>query len=197
MKLATYQFDDGIGPARVAGNQVADLRALAPTMIELIERGWSDAEAIPATIALDPIRLLAPVPSPRAFLGIGLNYRDHAAEVGRPLPAVPPVFAKLLSSVAPPYGRVARPAETFDYEGELGVVMGVGGAVAGYVVVNDLTIRSLSKPDTLVRVVDRLGRGSLQLTKFPIRMPCRSRHASTANAASHRPPRNCITGSMR
>ena len=150
MKLATYRFDDGVGPARIDGNLIADLRSLAPTMIDLITRGWSDADTIAATVEFDPVRLLAPVPAPRVFFGIGLNYVDNAAEVGRALPDIPAVFAKLPGSVAPPFGTVARPAETFDYEGELGVVMGTGGTVAGYVVVNDLTIRALAKPDTLV-----------------------------------------------
>jgi len=81
---------------------------------------------------------------------VGLNYRDHAAEVGRALPEVVPVFAKLASAVSPPFATIARPAESFDYEGELGVVIGAGGRIAGYVVVNDLTIRAMAKPDTLV-----------------------------------------------
>lgn len=150
MKLATYRFEDGVGPARIEGNRFSDLRALAPTMIDLIERGWDDAASIGATELLDPMRLLAPVPTPRAFIGVGLNYRDHAAETGRALPDEPRIFAKLASAVAPPFGDIALPAPTFDYEGELGIVIGRGGSIAGYVVVNDLTIRSLAAPDTLL-----------------------------------------------
>lgn len=149
VKLATYRFDDGPGPARVEGDRLADLRPLAATMIDLIARGWDDAGRIAATQPLNPARLLAPVPAPRAFLGVGLNYRDHAAEVGRALPEVPPIFAKLQSAVAAPFGTVAIPAPSFDYEGELGIVMGSGNSVAGYVVVNDFTVRSLARPDTL------------------------------------------------
>ncbi len=150
MRLATYRFADGIGPARIGDGSVADLRALAPDMIALLERGWDDAGEIAPTQPLEPARLLAPVPVPRAFLGVGLNYRDHAAEQGRAVPEVPTVFAKLSQTVGAPYGYVVRPAATFDYEGELGVVIGRGESVAGYVVVNDLTIRALAKPDTLV-----------------------------------------------
>ncbi len=150
MRLATYRFDDGIGPARVEGGQLADLRGVARTMIELLESDLSGAAQGTANIPLDRARLMAPVPQPRAFLGVGLNYRDHAAEIGRALPDVLPVFAKLASAVSPPYATIARPAETFDYEGELGVVVGVGGSIAGYVVVNDLTVRAFAKPDTLV-----------------------------------------------
>jgi len=150
MKLATYRFADGIGPARVEGGLLADLRGVAGTMIELLESGLAEAARPTANIPLDSARLLAPVPRPRAFLGVGLNYRDHAAEVGRPLPEVVPVFAKLASAVSPPFATIARPAASFDYEGELGVVIGAGGGIAGYVVVNDLTVRAFAKPDTLV-----------------------------------------------
>jgi len=150
VKLATYRFADGIGPARVEGALLADLRGVARTMIELLETDLAGAASGTADIPLDPARLLAPVPQPRAFLGVGLNYRDHAAEVGRTLPDVLPVFAKLASAVSPPFATIARPAESFDYEGELGVVIGAGGSIAGYVVVNDLTIRAMAKPDTLV-----------------------------------------------
>lgn len=150
MKLATYRFDDGIGPGRVEGERIADLRHVARTMVELLENDPAGAGQGGADVPLDLTRLLAPVPQPRAFLGVGLNYRDHAVEVGRALPEVVPVFAKLASAVSPPFATIARPAESFDYEGELGVVIGVGGAVAGYVVVNDFTVRALAKPDTLV-----------------------------------------------
>jgi len=159
MKLATYRFDDGIGPARIDGERVADLRTLAPTMIDLLSCGWADAAACDAELPLDMSRLLAPVPAPRAFLGVGLNYRDHAVEVGRALPDTPPIFAKLTSSVAPPFGTVPCPADTFDYEGELGVVIGAAGSVAGFVIVNDLTIRALAKPDTLVLAKSARGCG--------------------------------------
>jgi len=174
MKLATYAYEDGIGIGAVLGEAVADLRAVAPTMRALLADPDGLARAAAAIglaprHALDRARLRAPIPDPRAFLGIGLNYRDHAAEVGRPLPETPAVFAKLAASVAPPYGSIERPgwSETLDYEGELGVVIGRPAAgvtaarapahVAGYVVVNDVTMRALAKPDTLV--LGKSGRG--------------------------------------
>lgn len=166
MKLATYAFEDGAGPARVADDEatVVDLRGLAPSVRALLE---ADALAVAAAHAgpvhpLDRACLLAPVPDARAFLGVGLNYRDHAAEVGRALPDVPPVFAKLPAALNGPHGDVplSRHSDTLDYEGELGVVIGrrvhdaseadARGAVAGYVVVNDVTVRALARPDTLV-----------------------------------------------
>lgn len=88
------------------------------------------------------------------FICIGLNYADHAAEAGLPIPSEPIVFNKWLSAVSGPYDEVVRPrgAEKVDWEVELGVVIGRGGAyideadamrhVAGYCVVNDVSERA-------------------------------------------------------
>ena len=98
---------------------------------------------------------LAPaVPSPRRILCLGVNYLDHAIEGGRDgAPEWPESFVRGTPSVARPYGRLLKPAlsSTFDYEGELGVVIGRGGryvpaadflsAVAGFVVLNDGSAR--------------------------------------------------------
>lgn len=165
LKLATYQFSDGVGPARIDGGAYVDLRPLAASVIELLEGGANALEqaAVYAGEAreLERTHLLAPIPVPRAFLGIGLNYRDHAAEIGRALPDHPTVFAKLSTSVAPPFSQILAPrwTDTFDYEGELGIVMGLDAEVAGYVVVNDLTARALAQPNTLVLAKSGAGFG--------------------------------------
>jgi 2-keto-4-pentenoate hydratase/2-oxohepta-3-ene-1,7-dioic acid hydratase in catechol pathway len=98
-----------------------------------------------ASFALADIALLAPVPRPRAIFGIGLNYAAHAAETGRDAPAAPMVFMKLPSSAAPPNGALDVPGviRRLDYEGELALVMGAGGEVAGYAVADDLSARDL------------------------------------------------------
>jgi 2-keto-4-pentenoate hydratase/2-oxohepta-3-ene-1,7-dioic acid hydratase in catechol pathway len=83
--------------------------------------GAGDTDAIAASLNLDP-----PVDGLRMVWAIGLNYRDHAAETGAPLPSEPVVFVKSTGSVAghgddiliPPH--VTQP----DYEGELAVVIG-------------------------------------------------------------------------
>ena len=100
-------------------------------------------------------RIGAPVGVVPKFLGIGLNYRDHAEETGMPIPEVPIVFAKASSSVSGPYDPVLAPKgfERMDFEVELAVVIGTrakdvpeAGAldyVAGYCVCNDVSERSL------------------------------------------------------
>jgi 2-keto-4-pentenoate hydratase/2-oxohepta-3-ene-1,7-dioic acid hydratase in catechol pathway len=100
------------------------------------------------------------VPHPRRILCLGVNYADHAAEGGRPPTTWPEVFVRGTDSVAPPYGPLIKPAlsSRYDYEGELGVVIGSGGryiraedalnAIAGYVVVMDGSAREWQRAAT-------------------------------------------------
>jgi 2-keto-4-pentenoate hydratase/2-oxohepta-3-ene-1,7-dioic acid hydratase in catechol pathway len=96
---------------------------------------------------LGEVTLLAPVPEPGAIYCIGLNYAAHAAETGLEPPERPIVFVKVPTSVAPPGGPVRCPAvvQRLDYEGELTVVMGAGGRIAGYTVADDVSARDLQK----------------------------------------------------
>jgi len=68
----------------------------------------------------------SPVPTPRVVWGVGLNYRDHAAETGRPLPTAPTLFVKSPSSVIGDGDPIVVPPVVTqpDYEGELAVVIG-------------------------------------------------------------------------
>jgi len=97
--------------------------------------------------------LAAAVPEPNRILCLGLNYREHALEGGRAVPSWPESFVRGRGSVLAPFGDLVKPAfcEGFDYEGELGVVIGQGGrylsadnalaAVAGFTVLNDASAR--------------------------------------------------------
>lgn len=100
------------------------------------------------------------VPSPRRVLCLGVNYLDHALEGGRAAPSWPECFVRSAPSVAAPYGDLVKPAlvERFDYEGELGLVIGAGGryipaeralsAIAGFVVLNDASAREWQRAGT-------------------------------------------------
>lgn len=106
-------------------------------------------------VASADLELQAPVPRPGKIICVGLNYRDHALETGKPVPTEPILFAKFANSVVPDGARVEIPAATeqVDWEAELGVVIGrtarrvsVAEAldhVAGYVCMNDLSARDL------------------------------------------------------
>ena len=99
-------------------------------------------------------RLGLPFTGISKFVGIGLNYRDHAAETGMPVPTEPIIFMKATTCLAGPDDDVQLPPDSHktDWEVELGVVIGktarrVSEAealrhVAGYCVVNDLSERA-------------------------------------------------------
>jgi 2,4-diketo-3-deoxy-L-fuconate hydrolase len=110
----------------------------------------------PATLPLvrgNP-RMGVPVKGIGKFIGIGLNYADHAAESGQPAPAEPIVFMKAISCLSGADDPVILPpgSKKTDWEVELGVVIGKRAQyvsedealdyVAGYCVVNDLSERS-------------------------------------------------------
>ncbi|HST56129.1 MAG TPA: fumarylacetoacetate hydrolase family protein [Solirubrobacteraceae bacterium] len=148
MRLATF-LAPGSPTARAGEVRVDEQRVVAfaddtLTVLDLI----SGAERPPAdgrAYALAEVTLLAPIARPRAIFGIGLNYADHIAETGGTRPERPLVFMKLPSSAAAPNAAVSCPpvVRRLDYEGELAVVMGPGGAVAGYAVADDVSARDL------------------------------------------------------
>ncbi len=74
--------------------------------------------------ALPEVELSAPVPHPRNSFGVGLNYRDHAAESSMELPPVPVIFAKYPSCINGPFNAIDLRTDTADYEAELVVVIG-------------------------------------------------------------------------
>ena len=94
---------------------------------------------------LSEVTLLAPVPEPGTVYAIGLNYAKHVAETGSQAPEAPIVFVKVRGSVAPPGGPIICPevVRRLDYEGELTIVIGAGGEIAGYCIADDVTARDL------------------------------------------------------
>ena len=99
-------------------------------------------------------RFGAPIARPHQILCIGLNYRDHAAETGQPVPAEPILFTKSPNTLIGPDDDVLIPrgSQKTDWEVELGIVIGAhasyladeteaAAAIAGYVLVNDVSER--------------------------------------------------------
>jgi len=145
VRLATF-LPTGSEVPRAGEVRGDDVIAFAGTVLDRLASG-DRSPARGEAFRLQDVTLLAPVPRPRAIFGVGLNYRAHAEEQGGSLPERPIVFMKLPSSSAPPGGPVRCPAAVrrLDYEGELAVVMGPGGQVAGYAVADDVTARDLQK----------------------------------------------------
>jgi 2-keto-4-pentenoate hydratase/2-oxohepta-3-ene-1,7-dioic acid hydratase in catechol pathway len=100
-------------------------------------------------------RIGAPIARPHQILCIGLNYRDHAAETGQAVPDEPILFTKSPNTLVGPDDdvRIPRGSTKPDWEVELGIVIGrrtsyldsvedAAAAIAGYVLVNDVSERA-------------------------------------------------------
>jgi 2-keto-4-pentenoate hydratase/2-oxohepta-3-ene-1,7-dioic acid hydratase in catechol pathway len=146
---------DRQGRIRDLSGVVADLSGEALGRESLSRIKALDLQSLPV-VEGNP-RIGAPIGIVPKFLGIGLNYRDHAAETGQPIPEVPIVFAKASSCVSGPYDPILKPNgfDRMDFEVELAVVIGTraktvseAGAldhVAGYCICDDVSERSLQK----------------------------------------------------
>ena len=155
MKLCTFRAGDG--PSRAGA---------------WTDRGIVDLAAADATLPASLAELLAPIPRPSKIVCIGLNYRDHAAEVNLPLPEYVTVFAKWPNTLIGDGAAIVIPTESHrvDYEAELAFVIGrparhVAEAdayayIAGYTCFNDVSVRdyqSRTSQWTLGKVFDTHG----------------------------------------
>lgn len=163
MRLITFSDDQSTRIGILRDDQIVDLSVAAPSvpseMVAFLEAGDGAMETAraaadaAATINLSDVTLESPILRPPKILAVGLNYREHVEETGRELPKVPIIFNKQSTSATRPFGPILRPHESvaMDYEGEMGVVIGkrcrrvpkerFGEVVAGYTVLNDVTIR--------------------------------------------------------
>jgi len=124
----------------------------------LVEGDIFGAHELGDTIASNGQRLLSPV-APSKIVAIGLNYKDHAAEQGKPLPKEPLMFLKPSTSVIGPDAPIVLPPDAgrVDHEAEVGVVIGrrawqvsepdASKYVFGLTCVNDVTARELQRKD--------------------------------------------------
>jgi 2,4-diketo-3-deoxy-L-fuconate hydrolase len=142
---------DAGGQIRDASGVVPDITAQTLTAELLSRLGQADPSALPAAPAGQ--RLGPCVGNVRNFIAIGLNYADHAAETGAPIPAEPIIFNKAPSCIVGPNDTVVLPrgSQKTDWEVELAIVIGerasyVGANeafdfVAGYCICNDVSER--------------------------------------------------------
>jgi len=127
-----------IGPAQLGDAALAKLRKVKADKLTLV-RGTP--------------RMGCPVAGVGKFIAIGLNYADHAAESGSPIPKEPIIFTKAISCIQGPDDAVMLPKNSIktDWEVELGVVIGTRARyvsqkdalnyVAGYCTINDVSER--------------------------------------------------------
>ncbi len=160
MKLVRYGRPDHEKPGLIDAE--GKLRSLSDIIDDIDATALSSkslaklAKIKPASLPLvrGKPRLGVPVAQVGKFIGIGLNYSDHAEESGMPIPAEPIVFMKAVTCLSGPNDTVMLPKEVSkaDWEVELGVIIGSKAQyvseknaldyVAGYCVVNDLSERA-------------------------------------------------------
>ncbi|NIF91359.1 fumarylacetoacetate hydrolase family protein [Burkholderia sp. Cy-637] len=159
MKLARYGQPGSEKPALV--DQDGKLRDLSGVIADITPATLDEA-SLAKLRALDVASLPLVEGTPRhgcpvngvgKFLAIGLNYSDHAAETGQPVPKEPVVFTKAISCIQGPNDPIMLPrgSEKTDWEVELGIVIGSVTRyvqreqalqhVAGYVTINDVSER--------------------------------------------------------
>ena len=154
MRLATIRTADGTRAVRVDEDGAVELGH--PELGTLLRRPDWRAEAAAADGPrhdLDGLDYAPPVPMPEKIFCVGLNYANHIREMGRELPAHPTLFAKFGRCLVGADDPVVLPrvSESVDWEAELGVVIGTevrhaspeqaAAAIAGYTVVNDVSVR--------------------------------------------------------
>jgi 2,4-diketo-3-deoxy-L-fuconate hydrolase len=133
------QIVDDIAGDALTNESIRRIRALDPEALLKVEGA--------------PPRLGAPVGHVGKIICVGLNYADHAAESGQPVPEQPVIFMKATSAIVGAFDEVVIPpgSRKTDWEVELGVVIGDMARnlprsaaldhVAGYLIVNDISER--------------------------------------------------------
>jgi len=142
---------DAKGVIRDLSGVVPDIAGDTLSPAGLAKLAGFDATSLPAVP--EGVRLGPCVAGMKNFVCIGLNYADHAAETGAPIPKEPIIFMKSLGAVVGPNDdvKIPRGSKKTDWEVELGVVIGTKASyvseadalnhVAGYCVVNDVSER--------------------------------------------------------
>jgi acylpyruvate hydrolase len=163
MRFATYLRDarEGLATADESGHffgRTADDRLYPGDLATMIAGGTGRmAAARDVLLGGEPVDLdaapLPPLLKPGKIICVGLNYTDHAKEIGLAPPDFPTLFSRYASTLIGHGAPLVRPraSDEFDYEGELAVVVGRRGRdippaealghVAGYSIFNDATLR--------------------------------------------------------
>ncbi|MCB9479262.1 MAG: fumarylacetoacetate hydrolase family protein [Deltaproteobacteria bacterium] len=158
MRLVKFLFEQNPTFGVVVGEEVHPVSSPFPQdpNADLVARP-EPIDGAP-TLRLEDLALLAPV-RPSKIIGVGANYRAHAAEMGREVREEPLLFLKAPTSILDPGAPIVRPRESsrVDFEAELAVVIGrkcrnvsegeAMDVVFGYTALNDVTARDLQKAD--------------------------------------------------
>ena len=162
MKIARFHVGDGpTRLGRVDGDRVTDISAQVGTSLRTILPLLPSLQplilaASGESFGLDDVTLEAPIDNPQKYLGIGMNYKEHAEEARQAGIATPTSqlwFNKQVSCIVGPHDSIVKPdiSDALDYEIELAVVIGqrcknvrvedARSVIAGYLVANDVSVR--------------------------------------------------------
>jgi 2-keto-4-pentenoate hydratase/2-oxohepta-3-ene-1,7-dioic acid hydratase in catechol pathway len=165
MKLVSYVHADREQFGAVVGDSVVDLTGVSghPTLAAFVGSGeYANREALVeqagAPVPLGDVTLLPVIPRPEKIVCSVRNYMDHhqealAAGLQRELSDFPPIFLRVWRSQVAHEAPIVRPraSDSLDWEGELAVIIGLGGRdiptesawdhVAGYSCYNDASVR--------------------------------------------------------
>ncbi len=142
MRVVRFSVNDKVKTGRVEGDSIIQINGAERKRKYVVDR----------------VRLVAPC-LPSKVVAVGLNYRDHAEELGLSLPEEPILFMKPPSSVIGPGDPIILPSQSarVDYEAELAVVIGktarnvsrkdAAEFIVGYTCLNDVTARDLQSKD--------------------------------------------------
>jgi len=142
MKLVRFFYDNKVARGVLHDDEIE---------VDALQHG-------PRRVKLEEVSLMAPV-TPSKIVSVGLNFKDHAEEIGMAIPAEPVIFIKPSTAVIGPGETILYPRSSarVDYEAELGVVIKdrirnisrdvANEHIAGYTCLNDVTARDLQKKD--------------------------------------------------
>lgn len=159
MRLATLRTAGTTTAVRIDADAAVEITGVADVGTLLTDPDWrtvartADGRSHQLS-AITPDSWAPVVPTPAKVVCVGLNYRNHIKEMGRPIPDYPTLFAKYPEALIGPYDPIVLPeyaAHAVDWEGELAVILGAtarrldeaqaSAAIAGYSVINDVTMR--------------------------------------------------------
>ena len=168
MRLCTIITENGEEAAVVTARGLVPVRAInahlgkawATDLFVMLTQGISgeilgDAEVTPVKLAPDTVRYGPLYRHPRKIIGIGLNYRDHAADLDAPFPTEPASFMKCDNTIIGPGDVIELPQQSqrVTAEAEIGVVIGrtcrfiderqAPDYVAGYCLIIDMTAEDI------------------------------------------------------
>ncbi len=162
MKLISYRIDGKPSFGAVVADQVIDLAKQFPAAANLaalladaslLEQAKAYVASAAADYAFADVQLEPVIPAPGKIICVGINYVAHAAEAGRKVGEHPVIFQRFAETLLAHNAPLLRPtvSKEFDFEAELAVVIGKGGAhiapedamehVAGYTCFNDASVR--------------------------------------------------------